>query len=393
MAFSGGSDSLALLVLACEYGRRTGRAVLAATVDHGLQPDSAAWTRTAGETAQRLGAQWQSLIWAGPKPATGLPAAARRARHALLADCARQAGARVVLMGHTADDLAESALMRSTGTPGLPDPREWVPSPVWPEGRGLFVLRPLLRDRREDLRLRLSALGLQWLDDPANLDPRFARARARQALRDTPSLAASLSRHPGGRTPDACPADLARAVSFHASGYATVPRRLVHDTAAEVFAPLLGAAITCVGGGASGLRSDVLGRVLARLSVPGSVRTQVAGVHVVAGSDEIILARDAGETRHRARTAVVGVFDNRFAVPRDVTVEMAAGSIARLSPPDRARLRALPAIVRPSVPLVRQASGPPRLAAPLGEGPAVVALAPARFAAACGLVACEADIG
>jgi tRNA(Ile)-lysidine synthase len=398
VAFSGGSDSLALLVVACEYGHRSGRPVLAATVDHGLQPDSAAWTRSAGETAERLGARWQPLVWTGSKPSTGLPAAARRARHILLADFARQSGARVVLMGHTADDLAESALMRRTDTPGLPDPREWAPSPVWPEGRGVFLLRPLLGERRDDLRQRLVALGLRWLEDPANLDPRFARARARQTLRQTPAPALGQSPQPTARLLDARMAECARTVRFHAAGHAVMPRSLIHPATGEMLAPLLGAAIACVGGGATGPRGNVLNRLVERLAAPGNVQTQLAGVHVSAGPDEIILARDAGETRRRARAAVAGidlsgVFDNRFAVPAGVAVEMAAGSIARLPAPDRARLRLLPAVVRPSVPVVRGPSGQLLLPAPLGEGPAVEALAPARFAAACGLVACEADIG
>jgi tRNA(Ile)-lysidine synthase len=84
------------------------------------------------------------------------------------------------LLGHTADDLAEAAAMRAEGS-SVSDPRYWSPSPVWPEGRGVMLLRPLLGERRAALRAWLSGRGETWLDDPANDDPRSARARARRA--------------------------------------------------------------------------------------------------------------------------------------------------------------------------------------------------------------------
>ena len=178
VALSGGGDSLALLLLVKAWARARARRVCALTVDHRLNPDSADWTAFCGETAARLGVDFQALAWTGEKPATGLPAAARAARHALLADAARDAGAKVLLMGHTADDLAESAAMREDGST-VADAREWSPSPAWPEGRDLFILRPLLGVSRAALRAHLREAGETWIDDPANDDVRFARARAR----------------------------------------------------------------------------------------------------------------------------------------------------------------------------------------------------------------------
>jgi len=151
VALSGGGDSLALLLLVRAWAKRAGRELLVLTVDHGLQPESAAWTGTCSATATRLGLAFEALAWTGEKPATGLSAAARQARHRLLAQAARRAGARVMLMGHTADDILEARLMRARGST-TPDPREWSPSPVWPQGRGLFLLRPLLEVRRNAIR-------------------------------------------------------------------------------------------------------------------------------------------------------------------------------------------------------------------------------------------------
>src|SRR5690349_2702698 len=107
VAFSGGGDSLAALLATKAWADRHARRLLVLTVDHRLRPESADWTLFAGEIANRLGADFRPLSWDEAKPLTGIPAAARAARHRLLADAAREAGAQVVVLGHTADDILE----------------------------------------------------------------------------------------------------------------------------------------------------------------------------------------------------------------------------------------------------------------------------------------------
>jgi tRNA(Ile)-lysidine synthase len=45
VAFSGGSDSLATLLLTLDFATKQGRKVLALTVDHGLQTASRGWAQ------------------------------------------------------------------------------------------------------------------------------------------------------------------------------------------------------------------------------------------------------------------------------------------------------------------------------------------------------------
>eukprot|EP01035_Chromulina_nebulosa_P035392 gene35391-47566_t len=170
----GGAGELALVVDA--WARTAGRTLILATVDHGLQTESPAWTERCARFAAKLERPFRALSWTGEKPRTGLPAAARTARHRLLADLAREVGATTLLLGHTADDCLESELMRRDGAT-TPDPREWAPSPAWPEGRGQFILRPMLGLRRRDLRDWLTQRGETWIDDPSNLNLAYARAR------------------------------------------------------------------------------------------------------------------------------------------------------------------------------------------------------------------------
>lgn len=192
VAVSGGGDSAALLVLAAEWAARAGRELLALTFDHGLREASASEAEAVGAAAAHLGVSHRTLRWNNGAPRQAL---ARRARHAALAGAVRDAGGDTLLMGHTLGDQRETFLMRarqSSGWYGLAGMRALSISPVWPEGRGVRVVRPLLHAEREDLRAYLAGRGQKWIEDPSNEDARFERVRVRSALSSCPALAPQI---------------------------------------------------------------------------------------------------------------------------------------------------------------------------------------------------------
>ncbi len=385
--------------LAAAWGLWAGRRVTALTVDHGLNPQSANWTAAAAAAAARLGVDWRGLAWSGDKPSRGLPAAARAARHALLADAARQLGANVILLGHTADDVAESELIRAE-TAGHGRLRPWSPSPAWPEGRGVFLLRPLLAARRAGLRAWLAAEGLGWLEDPANADPRFARTRARAELVGAPAARAG----PAAFDIDPKVRRLAAEVEATADGRLVLSRLALASAPAEAVRRVASAALVCAGGGVRPPRGGQLDRLLEAIASGRPLVCTLAGARVatLGGDDAIVFARNAGE---RARDGLAAirlcagahdVFDGRFEVRAgDAPVQIAplAGRISRLNAGDRLRLGAVPAAARGALPAIVDEGGAVRLAAPFGDGPAVAnALVGRRFVAACGLVDLEAEL-
>lgn len=179
LAVSGGGDSLALLYLMAEIVKGSDLSLRAVTVDHGLRPEAAEEAAMVGRVAQSLGVPHEVLRWEGWQGEGNLQDQARRARYELLGSWASAHGIRQVALGHTADDQAETFLMRlsrASGVDGLSGmaPRRRV-GPI-------TLVRPLLEVRRSCLRDYLQDIGAEWVDDPSNEDTRFERVRARQAL-------------------------------------------------------------------------------------------------------------------------------------------------------------------------------------------------------------------
>lgn len=174
VAVSGGPDSLALLLLAA--AAFPGR-VAAATVDHGLRPESATEASFVAALCSERGISHAILVPDAPI-AGSLQAAARAARYALLERWRAREGIAWLLTGHHLDDQAETVLMRlnrGAGVAGLSGVRAV-------NGR---ILRPLLGWRRSELAEIVAAAGIVPIDDPSNEDPRFDRVRLRQALADS----------------------------------------------------------------------------------------------------------------------------------------------------------------------------------------------------------------
>ena len=181
VAVSGGPDSTALLWLAARWraGLKRGPQLLAVTVDHGLRAESGREARAVKAFAASLDIPHTTLRWTGPKPATGVAAAAREARYALLVKAARKARASHILTAHTQDDQAETFLMRLSRGSGLAGLASMASASARED---VVLLRPLLDVPKARLVATLRKAGVEFADDPTNRDPAYARPRWRQLM-------------------------------------------------------------------------------------------------------------------------------------------------------------------------------------------------------------------
>lgn len=179
VAVSGGGDSIALLHILTRCFDPSTVELFAATVDHRLRPEAAGEAALVADLCEHLGVTHSTLTWRGWDGSGNLQDQARAARYQLLADWAKQLGINDVAVGHTANDQAETVLMRlgrAAGVSGLSG------MPVRRTMNGITLVRPMLRLERAQLRdyLRENAVG--WIEDPSNEDLRYDRIKARHAL-------------------------------------------------------------------------------------------------------------------------------------------------------------------------------------------------------------------
>lgn len=186
LAVSGGPDFVAMLWLMARWRRalKHGPRLVAVTVDHQLRSEARGEAADVKRLARELEVEHRTLRWNGAKPETGVPAAARDARYALLLKAARQYDAAHILTAHTRDDQAETLLMRmarGSGIAGLGAMARQLPR------EGAIIVRPLLDVPKARLLATLDKAGIPYVIDPTNTDAKYTRPRLRALM---PLLAA-----------------------------------------------------------------------------------------------------------------------------------------------------------------------------------------------------------
>ena len=259
LAVSGGADSMALMLLAARWrALDPGRAIVidVVTVDHRLRLASAGEARLVAETAARLGFGHHTLAWTAPKPATGLMAAAREARLGLMIEHATQTGAAAIVLAQTAEDQAETLLMRLARGSGVDGLASMAPVS---HRDGVAIVRPLLAIGRARLVATLVEAGVTWIDDPSNEDDRFERVRVRQEAASLHRLgldakALALTAHRLGRASAALRQRTAELlampaiVTFSAQGGARVYCDVLALQPADLQVRVLQAVVEAIGG-------------------------------------------------------------------------------------------------------------------------------------------------
>lgn len=355
---SGGPDSLALCLLAHRWAATRGGSVLALTVDHGLRPEAADEALIVRDWLTVRGVLHQTLRWTGEKPASAIQAAAREARYRLLSDACRAAGILHLLIGHHADDQAETVALRRArgsgedGLAGIPAVREVV---------GVRLVRPLLDVPKTRLRLTLRAIGQVWLEDPSNASPRFARGRLRAAGLDRAWLVA-LAQTAGTRRRN-LDRQVAHWLACHAridpAGFVALPSDVWATLAERLARRVLLQSLATVGGRRYPPREVRLRGLLDHLR-SGPIRRTLAGCRVLRDPRTILICREPAAIGPPVELAPgrTTSWDGRFEVtlPRESPPHLQCRAIGQGVHAFRAALRPistarpLPAAILPGLP-------------------------------------------
>ncbi len=180
VAASGGADSTALALVLKDLGCE----LALAHVHHGIRGKAAAAdARFAAALARKLGAPFFLGKFDVPAEAKkcgeSLEMAARRVRRDFLVTTAKHGKFRFVATGHTADDQAETVLMRiarGTGITGL------AGIPYATKHGGVEFVRPLRDATRKQIVEFLKSRKQKWREDESNADGFALRNRVRREI-------------------------------------------------------------------------------------------------------------------------------------------------------------------------------------------------------------------
>lgn len=363
VAVSGGVDSMVLAHLALGWAQKNNAQIYAFTVDHRLRPESGREATQVKATLEGWGVPCDVLIWQDAAGGSALQARARTARYELLAQACKQKGIAQLLLGHQADDQAETFWLRlvdGSGIDGLGGMK-----PRRDEG-ALALLRPMLAVTRGDIRAYAVANNIRVIEDPSNTADKFTRVRLRglvdslQAEGLTPQRLGLVMQKIADATAalDWVRDDfLARHVQAHRAGVFLVDaeafKKLPTDLQRRVLTELLGRHSPS----AYPPRHQALDDL--RLAVCGANfgGATLQGCHVFMRGAHIWVAREvAAISSHIDVGPAPIVWDNRFVVrsgggPLRLAA-LAAGGILQLSVKETPELAALPEIARRGLPAV-----------------------------------------
>jgi tRNA(Ile)-lysidine synthase len=253
-------------------------------------------------------------------PAGDIQAAARAARYRLLEGWCQSAGVLHLLTAHHREDQAETLLLRlarGSGLDGL------AGMSALTERAQCRVLRPVLGMPRARLAATLADRGQDWIEDPSNADPAYARVRLRQAgdvlaaeglgperLADT---ALRLGRARQALEP-ASALLLARAAWIHPAGFAWLDAARLGAAPAEVRLRALAALIACVGGAVYPPRLQGLERLAQDLALGLSAGRTLGGCLVLPRRGRVLICREpeAAAPPVAAAEAARVAWDGRF---------------------------------------------------------------------------------
>jgi len=319
VACSGGPDSMALTFLLKDWADTIDGSVSALIVDHGIRSESGLEAKTVAARLPQHDIRAEILTYSGPPFTKMLQATARQARYNLLSEwCARNA-VLSLFVAHHQEDQAETVLLRLARGSGLDGLAAMAPVV---ETRQLRILRPLLTVPAKRLRATLKDRGAEFVQDPSNKDPNYARVRMR-ALSETLGREGMTARRLAATAVHAARARstveggvaqlLAHAALVYPQGYASLEKLALQKAPEEIALRAMARMLTTIGGNDYSPRMERLLRLYDwMISNPGKGGKTLSGCRILAQDGTFLVCREPAAADEIAFARGEVFWDGRF---------------------------------------------------------------------------------
>ena len=181
VAVSGGPDSLALAFLAKIYSIKKKLVAKFFIVDHKLRPESSKEAKKIKKILKTNYINSKILTWFGKKPLKNVQSIARKKRFQLLFLESDKLRIKNILLGHHENDLFENffiRMLRGSGLKGL------ISLDKKTKIKGKNLLRPLINEKKKDLRFIAKRVFNFYMNDPSNEDEKYLRIQVRKLIEE-----------------------------------------------------------------------------------------------------------------------------------------------------------------------------------------------------------------
>ncbi len=179
IGFSGGSDSLALLILMNNWIKRKGGVLTLIHLNHKLRKQSFLEAEFTKEMAIKFDVNFKILSWNEKKPVTSIMHKAREIRYEKMISFCKKNKIITIMTGHHYDDSLETYLMRKNRNSKT---NSFKGIPIKNTQDDVQILRPLISIKKERLVQTCLKNNFLWIEDPSNKNQKFERVKIRKFL-------------------------------------------------------------------------------------------------------------------------------------------------------------------------------------------------------------------
>ncbi len=317
VAVSGGSDSVALLILAQEWAKFCGSTIVALTVDHQIRDDSLSDCLFVKQLCEKLKIECHILSWHHKTITSNLQAKAREARYLLLTDFCKKLDILYLCVGHHLDDALENfflRLMRGSGIFGLSLRDVTFVNNV-------MIMRPLLLFKKSECVEFLQSQNIDWREDFSNQSHKFTRNKVRSQLASLTNQDSIISTQSHlGEIADTVVRDsfleiMATSVFISELGYAAIALSLIDKACQELQYLVVAHVLTMIRGTDKSPSVKSVKMVWNRIKDRNKIFINLHGCIIARYLEQVFVIRSFGkEDVTSARLTDYVLWDKRFSV-------------------------------------------------------------------------------